>query len=266
MSFGTALEELRDGVTRRGMKRQPTRGDCNFPWTPRRFYVLKALTMHLVTRQGVAALTAALIMPSLARADVLAEPPATDPFADEAQAGDTPTGEETVGGSAPDAPPGVTNPELAAAAPQPSWNYEGGGGGGVSEGDPRVLNRKIRTAGKVTLAGGGIALLGGVTAISGAVILYAVRPSSRLSSYASDNMGALPTDDSKRHRLITLNQTAPVLVFAGLGVLVTGAIIAAVGRIRFKKLREKRRTSTVAFAPAPAALGRGVEMHLEVRF
>jgi len=97
-------------------------------------------------------------------------------------------------------------------------------------------------------------------------MLYAIRPSSRLSKLKDENGGALPTDDDKRHRLITMTRAAPILVFTGIGVFVTGAIIAAFGRIRFKKLREKRRTSTVAFAPAPAALGRGLELHLEVRF
>ena len=224
--------------------------------------------MHLVTRAGgsrVALLTAALIFPSLARADVRTEPAQVDPFAEEAP-GDAPAGDAPADAPAGDAPAGVNNPELAAEAPQPSWNYEGGGGGGVSEGDPRLLNRKIRTAGKVTLAGGGIAVIGGLVAISGVVILYAVRPQSRLSAYKSDNGGALPVDDDKRHRLIGLSRTAPLLAFTGLGVLVGGAIIATIGRIRFKKLREKRRTQTVAFAPAPAALGRGLELHLEVKF
>jgi len=235
-----------------------------FLWTGSRNYGLQALTMYLLTREGgsrVALLTAALIFPSLARADVRTEPAQVDPFAEEAPA-DAPASDAPAG----DAPAGVSNPELAAEAPQPSWNYEGGGGGGVSEGDPRLLNRKIRTAGKVTLAGGGIAVLGGLVAISGVVILYAVRPQSRLSSYKSDNGGALPIDDAKRHRLITMSRTAPLLAFTGLGVFVGGAIIAAIGRIRFKKLREKRRTQTVAFAPAPAALGRGLELHLEVKF
>ena len=247
------------------MGRKPTRRPCPFSLDTTAELWLKALTMHLVTRAGgsrVALLTAALIFPSLARADVRTEPAQVDPFAEDAPAGDAPAGDAPAG----DAPAGVNNPELAAEAPQPSWNYEGGGGGGVSEGDPRLLNRKIRTAGKVTLAGGGIAVLGGLVAISGVVMLYAVRPQSRLASYKSDNGGALPVDDDKRHRLIGLARTAPLLAFTGLGVFVGGAIIAAIGRIRFKKLREKRRTQTVAFAPAPAALGRGLELHLEVKF
>ena len=233
--------------------------------------------MHLVTRaegSRVALLTAALIFPSLARADVRTEPAQVDPFAEDAPgdapAGDapaeTPAGDALAGDAPSEVPAGVSNPELAAEASQPSWNYEGGGGGGISEGDPRLLNRKIRTAGKVTLAGGGIAVLGGLVAISGAIILFAVRPQSRLGAYKSDNGGALPVDDDKRHRLIGLSRTAPLLAFTGIGVFVGGVIIAAIGRIRFKKLREKRRTQTVAFAPAPAALGRGLELHLEVKF
>lgn len=161
----------------------------------------------------------------------------------------------------------VLNPDLAAEAPKPDWVREGHGTGtGVAGPDqnPRVLNRKIRTAGRVTLAGGGIAVLGGALAITGAVLLYGVRPSTRLNKLANENGGYLPVDDDQRHRLISIARSGPIVVYAGLGVLVGGVITAAVARFRLKKLREQRRTSAVAFAPTP--LGRGAQVLWEVRF
>ena len=57
---------------------------------------------------------------------------------------------------------------------------------------------------------------------------------------------------------------SPILAYAGLGILVGGVITAAVGRLRLKKLREQRRTSSVAFMPT--TLGRGAQVQWEVRF
>jgi len=221
--------------------------------------------MNFVRRKGrghVAVLTATLMLPSLARGDSLAEPPAGEAGADPgaADAGDA-------GGGDAEAPADVINPDLAAEAPKPDWVREGyGTGTGVAgpDTDPRILNRKIRRAGKVTLAGGGIAILGGLTAISGAVLLFGIRPSTRLGKLADENMGALPVNDDKRHRLISIAQAGPIVAYVGLGVLLGGVITAAVGRIRLKKLREQRRTSSVAFMPT--TLGRGAQVQWEVRF
>lgn len=214
--------------------------------------------MNFVRRKGrchVAVLTATLMLPSLARGDALADPAAGEAEADAPEGGD--------GEAAGD----VLNPDLAAEAPKPDWVREGyGQGTGVAgpDQDPRVLNRKIRRAGKVTLAGGGIAILGGALAISGAVLLFGVRPSTRLNKLADDNGGALPVNSDKRHQLITIAQAGPIVAYAGLGVLVAGVITAAIGRSRLKKLREQRRTSSVAFMPT--TLGRGAQVQWEVRF
>lgn len=210
--------------------------------------------MVLVRSEGwsrVGALTIALSLPSLARADALVEPPLDDPFAGDRAEGPA------------EAPNDVINPDLAAAAPQPDWVREGYGTG-TAGGDPRALNRKIRTAGRVTLAGGGIAILGGVVAITGAILLFGVRPSSRLAKLASDNMGALPVDDDQRHRLISIARAGPIVTFTGLGVLVGGVITAAVARWRLKKLREQRRTSIVSISPT--MLGQGAELHWGINF
>ncbi len=238
--------------------------------------MVQMCTMNFVRRKGrghIAVLTATLMLPSLARGDSLAEPPAGETGVD------APAGDAAGAAGAADAadagdaetPADVINPDLAAEAPKPDWVREGyGTGTGVAgpDTDPRVLNRKIRRAGKVTLAGGGIAVLGGLLAISGAVLLFGVRPSTRLNKLADENMGTLPVNDDKRHRLITIAQAGPIVAYAGLGVLVSGVIIAAVGRIRLKKLREQRRTSSVAFMPTfgPTTLGRGAQVQWEVRF
>lgn len=158
----------------------------------------------------------------------------------------------------------VLHPDLAAAAPQADWVREGYGAGAGVEQDPRGLSRKIRRTGRVTLAGGAIAILGGMLAITGAVLLYGVRPQKRLKDLAEDNGGSLPTDDAERHRLISIARAGPVLAFTGLGVLVGGAVTAAVARVRLKKLRERRRTSIVSLAPT--LYGRGAELRWEVRF
>lgn len=194
---------------------------------------------------SVALLTVALASPSLVRAG---EPVADVDLSSDAEA----------------AASDVLHPDLAAEAPQSDWIREGYGAGAGREADPRALNRKIRLAGRVTLAGGAIAVLGGAIAISGAILLYGVRPAARLSALADDNGGALPVDDPKRQRLIDIARAGPIVAFTGIGVLVGGVITAAVARSRLKKLRERRRTSIVSFSPT--MLGRGAEVHWEVRF
>lgn len=221
-------------------------------------------------RTRVAVLTATLMLPSLASGDsrsgaavdgaaVIADEPEEAPAGDAAPADDA--------APAGDAATDIINPDLAAEAPKPDWVREGyGTGTGVAgpDVDPRVLNRKIRTAGKVTLAGGGIAILGGALAITGAILLYGIQPNTRLNKLKTSNGGFLPVDDDKRQRLITIARTGPILAYAGLGILVGGVITAAVGRLRLKKLREQRRTSSVAFMPT--TLGRGAQVQWEVRF
>lgn len=227
--------------------------------------------MYFVRREGwsrVAALTATLILPSLARGAAEPAEAEADPVLGEAapDEGD-PAPEE---GDPADAvsPPGevasdVIHPDLAAQAPQPEWVREGYGTGAGVEQDPRLLNRKIRRAGRVTLAGGGIAVLGGVIAITGVVLIYAVNPAKRLNKLSEEFGGSLPINSSKRQRLITMGRAAPLVAFTGLGVLVAGVIVAAVARIRLKKLREQRRTS-IAFVPT--TYGQGAELHWEIKF
>jgi hypothetical protein len=215
----------------------------------------------------VAALTATLILPSLARgAAEPAEEREADPVFGEATPEPDPDEESPPADAV--VPPGeaasdVIHPDLAAQAPQPEWVREGYGTGTGVEQDPRLLNRKIRRAGRVTLAGGGIAVLGGVIAITGAVLIYAVNPAKRLNKLSDEFGGALPINSSKRQRLITMGRAAPLVAFTGIGVLVAGVIVAAVARIRLKKLREQRRTS-IAFVPT--TYGQGAELHWEIKF
>jgi hypothetical protein len=119
--------------------------------------------MHLVRREGwsrVAALTVTLTLPSLVHANGF-EPAGEDPFAEgeDAKADDAePKGDDASG---EEAPADVIHPDLAEQVPKLEWVYEGEGQGGGDKGnggvevDPREMNRKIRRAGKVTLAGGG---------------------------------------------------------------------------------------------------------------
>jgi hypothetical protein len=220
------------------------------------------------------------MLPSLARADAqpadggdptAVEPASAEPW-DDAPAAPAEPGAEPAAPAGTDVPEGVLNPDLAAEAPGSTWSYEGGGNAGIQEGDPRVLNRKIRKAGRTTLVGGGVAVIGGALAISGAVLLFGVRPDKRLRDLSEKNGGSLPPDNEKRQRLINMAEAGPILVYVGLGLLAAGVITATIARIRFKKLREQRRKSTVAFMPIvpimPTATSpaRGFEMALEVKF
>mgnify|MGYP000166728878 CR=1 FL=1 len=233
--------------------------------------------MHSMQRTGwsrVAAVTAVLMMPSLARADAYVAAPEEDPFAEDGGKSDG-DAEKSDGGEKPaddgdagsgDEAPDILNKDLADQVPQPEWVYEGEGSGksGGVEIDPRLMNRKIRRAGRVTLAGAGIALLGGVIAISGVVMLYGVQPQSKLSKLKSSNNGVLPVDDDKRHKYIDIARAGPIVAFTGLGILAAGVITAAIARVRLKKLREQRRTSIIAVTPT--RYGQGAELTWEVRF
>jgi len=165
----------------------------------------------------------------------------------------------------PDAPPAREAypgaAELAAEAPVPEWRPEGGTAAHKSTVDPHELNKKIRRASSTTIAGGAIAVLG-LTSLIGGTVLFTL-PRSQLEKLKSDNGGVLPPDDPKRQRAITMARVSPALIGAGAGVFVVGAIMAAVGARKFKKLREEKRTS-VAFAPMPMRRGGG--LGVEVRF
>jgi hypothetical protein len=189
--------------------------------------------------------TAVLMLPSLAHA----EPPAEGPAAPSDE-GDKQTD--------------VLYPDLAADAPQSDWIREGYGTGKGVEQDPRLLNRKIRRAGTVTLAGGGIAVLGGALAISGVLLMYIGNPAKKLTKLAEGNGGVLPTDSDKRHSAISTAYATPIVIYTGLGLLAAGIITAAIARVRLKKLREQRRTSIVSVSPTMR--GRGATVHWEVRF
>jgi len=227
-------------------------------------------------------ITAALMLPSLAHADATATadvtaaaPKEEDPFAEdgaksdgdeEKPAEDAEKPADEGDGGEEEAPADVIHKDLAEQVPQPEWVYEGEGSGksGGVEIDPRLMNRKIRRMGRVTLAGAGVALLGGAVAITGAILLFGVNPKKKLGNLRDDNMGVLPVDDDKRHRYINIARAAPIVAFTGLGILGAGVITAAIARIRLKKLREQRRTSIVAVVPT--LYGQGAELHWEVKF
>ncbi len=208
--------------------------------------------------RGIAALTVVLMLPGIVRADA---PESEDPF--QADGGSAEKDGGSPGASAP--PTNVLHPDLAAQVPE-NWVREGGGTGkpeGPVE-DPRVLNRKIRKMGRVTLAGGGIALFGAVITLTGAGLLLGFRPAKGLEKLAKDNNGYVPVDNDKRHQLISVARYVPIVVYVGAGVIAAGLATAITARLRIKKLRERRRTS--ALAVVPSLYGQGAEVHWQVRF
>ncbi len=163
--------------------------------------------------------------------------------------------------------PNILNPELADDLPEREWVREGGSTGDAAPStskDPRMLNRKIRRAGKITLVGGAIAVLGGITAISGATLMYLWSPRLRLERLADKNDGLLPANDARRHRAIQSAHIAPIVTYAGLGVLAGGVITAAVFRHRVKKLRKQRKASTALLSPT--FFPGGAALQWKVRF
>lgn len=224
--------------------------------------------MHLVRREGwsrVAALTVTLMLPSLVHANG-SEPAGEDPFAEgeDAKADDAePKGDDASGEETAD----VIHKDLAEQVPRLEWVYEGEGQGGDDKGnggveiDPREMNRKIRRAGKVTLAGGGIAIGGLLVTLTGLGLRFA-GSAKRLDKIREG--GVLPVDNDKRQRILTMGYVSPIVMFTGIGILAAGVITAAVARVRLKKLRERRRTSIIAVTPT--MYGQGAELHWELKF
>lgn len=150
--------------------------------------------------------------------------------------------------------------DLAAEAPMPDWQPEGGEKAHATEKDPREVNRKLRNAARTTIAGGAIALVGVAAGVTG-LVLYIV-PKQQIEK-TRDDSGNLPPGDAKRQTNIAAMRAAPIVGYVGAGVFLAGVITAAVAGARFKKLREERRTS-VAVVPMPMWKGGGLAA--EVRF
>lgn len=160
--------------------------------------------------------------------------------------------------AAPPAPTVADDPvaaRLAAEAPQPAWVAEGGTAAHASGVDPTEARRKMRRLARTTVAGGALAVLGLTAGIAGAVTLS--MPSNSLKKLEQDNGGTLPTDDPKRQRAIVMGTVSPILIGAGVGVFVVGAIMGGIAGKRFKRMHEEQRTSTVAFAPVGMRKGGG---------
>ena len=160
-------------------------------------------------------------------------------------------------------PSAVTDEALAAQAPEPAWVDEGGAAAHAGA-DPREQSRAIRRAARTTIAGGAVALLG-FAGLMSVTALY-VLPQRTLSKLREDNDGSLPPGDPKRQRAIAASEAAPFVLGASAGLVLVGTLVAFVAGRRFKRLREEKRTSTVAFAPGPAGLGFGVGLGAQVRF
>ena len=122
----------------------------------------------------------------------------------------------------------VRHPELARVAPQSPWVYEGG----RSEPVPydATLDKKIRRAGKLMLAGGGITLVGLVGTVGG-FTMFAF-------------------DETRRY--------APFVAYPSLGLTTGGLVVTLVGRSRLKKLRQQRRGEPLTAALSPSRHGFGL--------
>lgn len=169
-----------------------------------------------------------------------------------------------LGAVAIEPPPAVLDEALAAQAPQPAWVDEGGTAAHATGDDPREKNRAMRRAARTTIAGGAVALVGLVGCMS-VTPLY-VLPPRTLTKLREENDGSLPPGDPKRQRAIAASEAAPFVLGASAGLVLVGTIVAFVAGRRFNRMREEKRTSTVALAPGPAGLGIGVGLGAKVRF
>lgn len=150
--------------------------------------------------------------------------------------------------------------DLAAEAPVPDWVPEGGSSAHKTEVDPHEVNRKVRNAGRTTIAGGAIALVGIAAGVSG--LLMFMIPKKQLAKL-TDESGHYEPGDAKRQSAIATMQVAPYVAYAGAGLAVVGILTAVIAGARFKKLRENKRTS-MAFGPMNLFKGGGLSA--EVRF
>jgi len=236
-----------------------------------------AASPRIPTKPLVRALPRAILAALLAASPLAHASPDADPFGDDETAtepgdpfddGATTESEDhftddDVDGDGSDGVAAIgdaLHPDLAADAPQSEWQSEGGGGGGQAgpSSDPRTLNRKIRRAGRITLAGGGLVLLGGLTSFAGVTLLYIWTPQQRLEKLADENGGFLPTDDPDRHRIIASVNTAPIVLSAGLGILAAGLVTTITARVRLKRLRDQRKAATVSLSPSLYRGGAGL--------
>lgn len=152
--------------------------------------------------------------------------------------------------------------DLAAEAPVPEWRFEGG----ASEAGPArddSVDRKIRRSARTSIAGGSIAILGIASVIAGGVMV-GIKPRAKIQKLEGDNGGPLPDDDPEKKRLENVAQAGPITLYAGLGMVAVGAVVAVIAGRRLKKLRDSKRKTAVAFAPAP--MWGGAALTAEVRF
>lgn len=152
--------------------------------------------------------------------------------------------------------------DLAAEAPVPQWKFEGGGGDAPAPRDHSV-DDKIRRSARTSIAGGSIAILGVASTIAGGVMV-GIKPRARIQKLEDENGGPLPDDDPDKQRLEGVAKAGPVALYAGLGVFVIGAAVAVIAGRRLEKLRDGKRRTAVAFAPAP--MWGGAALTAEVRF
>lgn len=105
------------------------------------------------------------------------------------------------------------------------------------------------------IAGVGLVAVGGAMAIAGRVM--AVRGPKKLSDLRGTN-GELPVDSKERVQAIRTTKAGFVSLYAGMGVVALGAVMASLGGAKARKLR--RQKSQMAWGIAPSRHGAHVSM------
>ncbi len=94
----------------------------------------------------------------------------------------------------------VLHPDLAAAAVQPQWQFEGGGSAPPSGAYDDTEDKKIRRAAVGTIVGGSIGIVGLAT-MAGSGVAYGVGSRKTLDDI-EDDTGNLPPANRERQRVI----------------------------------------------------------------
>ena len=145
----------------------------------------------------------------------------------------------------------------AAAAPGDPHTVEAPDDDPVSSaGEWTPQDEKKRRAWVYTaIAGVGLVAVGGAMSIAGRVMV--VRGPKKLGELRGTN-GELPVDSKERVSAIRTTKAGFVSLYAGMGVIALGAVMAAVGGAKARKLR--RQKSQMAWGIAPDRHGAHVSM------
>lgn len=144
----------------------------------------------------------------------------------------------------------------AAAAPDDPHTVEAPPDDPPPAGEWTPQHEKKRRAWVYTaIAGVGLVAVGGAMSIAGRVM--AVRGPKKLDELRGPN-GELPVDSKERVHAIRTTKAGFVSLYAGMGVIAVGALMAGLGGAKARKLR--RQKSQMAWGIAPSRHGAHVSM------